>query len=402
MMSRKFTVAHAKRERVPMLVGLIGPSASGKTYSALRLATGMVEVTGGKIIVIDTEARRSLHYAEDFDFEHVQMDPPFSPNDYLEAIKYASSLSDHPKDAPNPDVLIIDSMSHEHEGQGGVLEMHAEESKRLAKRWRSTEDKVKFAAWIEPKRQRRELINTILQMGVNAIFCFRAKEKTKPGTGQEKVIHLGWQAVAGEEFVFEMLVNVLLYPNAGGVPTWQPDEKGENSMIKRPKQFLDGVFPPGQPLDEGVGRRLAEWASGGAVGVPRRTTPTTQRPMPSLDEAVAELQSAPDLEELMATARELAGWEWDETDRAYLKSTIVTMRTTLSGGDPPAGGGSDSPTDPSAGAGEGEGDSAPPSPTPSERPQETRSNGSGRSVADSEKSPESGNQADDPTNPEKW
>jgi hypothetical protein len=46
---RKFTANDAKREHVPLLIGLTGPSGGGKTYSALRLATGIQQVTGGDI-----------------------------------------------------------------------------------------------------------------------------------------------------------------------------------------------------------------------------------------------------------------------------------------------------------------------------------------------------------------
>ena len=77
-MSRTFTSTVAVRSSVPLLVGLAGPSGSGKTFSALRLATGMQRVTTKPIYVIDTEARRALHYADQFSFQHVQFDAPFS------------------------------------------------------------------------------------------------------------------------------------------------------------------------------------------------------------------------------------------------------------------------------------------------------------------------------------
>ena len=59
--ARIFTDAPATREHVPLLIGLMGPSGVGKTYSALRLATGIQTVTGGDIFVIDTETNRAKH-----------------------------------------------------------------------------------------------------------------------------------------------------------------------------------------------------------------------------------------------------------------------------------------------------------------------------------------------------
>jgi adenylylsulfate kinase-like enzyme len=71
---RKFTANDAKREHVPLLIGLTGPSGGGKTFSALRLATGIQQVTGGDIYFIDTESRRALHYADQFKFKHVELE----------------------------------------------------------------------------------------------------------------------------------------------------------------------------------------------------------------------------------------------------------------------------------------------------------------------------------------
>jgi len=63
-MEREFILQPAVKEEVPLFVGLVGPSSSGKTYTALRLATGIHKVMNqpGGIIVIDTENRRALHY----------------------------------------------------------------------------------------------------------------------------------------------------------------------------------------------------------------------------------------------------------------------------------------------------------------------------------------------------
>ena len=64
--ARTFEAKPAVRQKVPLLCGLVGPSGGGKTFSALRLATGMQQVSGGDIYIVDTEARRALHYADRF------------------------------------------------------------------------------------------------------------------------------------------------------------------------------------------------------------------------------------------------------------------------------------------------------------------------------------------------
>lgn len=261
---RIFQDTPATRQRVPVLVGLVGPSGSGKTYSALRLATGLQRVTGGDVGFVDTEARRALHYADRFKFRHLAFGAPFSPLDYLGAIEHFAKAG--------VKTIIVDSMSHEHEGPGGVLEMHEAKLDKLAGDDYKKRERMTFVAWAEPKAQRRRLINSILQMDINAIFCFRAKEKIKIVRG-EQPIQLGWMPIAGEEFVYEMTVNCLLYPAGGGVPVWAPNEVGEKSMVKLPEQFKE-LFSKSQPLDEATGETLAKWAAGDAPAKPA-ANPTT-------------------------------------------------------------------------------------------------------------------------------
>lgn len=242
---RKFEDIAARREQVPLLVGLVGPSGSGKTFSALRLATGIQRITGGDIYAIDTESRRMLHYADSFKFRHLQFDAPFSPLDYLAAIEHCI--------AKGAKTIIIDSLSHEHEGPGGVLEWHDKEmGGNTAK---------SFMAWAKPKAARRRLINSILQLNANFIFAFRAKEKLKMVRGKDPEPR-GWQPIAGEEYVYEATLNCLLLPASNGVPTWQPEHDNEG-MIKLPAQFR-GIFDKGPQLSEEVGEKLAQWAKGGA------------------------------------------------------------------------------------------------------------------------------------------
>lgn len=251
---RIFVDAPAVRERVPLLVGLVGPSGSGKTFSALRLATGVQKVDGGEVFFIDTEARRALHYAQLFKFRHVEFNAPFGPLDYLVAIDHCV--------AQGAKVIVVDSMSHEHEGPGGVLEMHEQETARLVQQWRSTPDKVKFSAWIRPKAERRRLLNSIVQRNVHFIFCFRAKEKLKILPGKDP-IHLGWQAIAGDEFIYEMTMALYLPPGGKGKPDLAPQEIGEKALLKIPVQFREMVT--NRELDEALGTALARWAEGDAA-----------------------------------------------------------------------------------------------------------------------------------------
>lgn len=253
--TRTFVDTQAERSNVPLLVGLMGPSGGGKTYSALRLATGIQRVSGGDIFFIDTEARRALHYSDKFKFRHLEFKEPFGSLDYLSAIRHCVDKG--------AGVIVVDSMSHEHIGLGGYLLTQEAEVDRMAGDDYQKRDRVKMAGWIKPSRLRQQMITGILQLNTNFIFCFRAKEKTKPVPGKQPV-EMGFMPIAGEDLLFEMTVNVLLMPKADGVPTWRSDQIGERLMMKLPGQFAS-LFPEGKPLDEETGASLAEWAKGSAV-----------------------------------------------------------------------------------------------------------------------------------------
>jgi hypothetical protein len=244
----------AVREQTPLLIGLVGPSGSGKTYSGLRLCAGIQSVAGGDIAVIDTEARRALHYANKFKFKHLAFDPPHSPERYLEALQAAVAIG--------AKTIMVDSMSHEHEGAGGVLEQHEQELDRLAGDDYRKRDAMNFLAWAKPKAQRRKLINGLLQLNANFVFCFRAKEKIKlvKVDGKTKPVDAGWQAIAGDEFVYEQTDRFLLPPGAQGVPDLS-EEAFATGVPKMPDDHSE-IIGHGKPLDEAMGAALARWAAG--------------------------------------------------------------------------------------------------------------------------------------------
>jgi hypothetical protein len=282
---RVFQDSPAVRSAVPLWIGLIGPSGSGKTFSALRLATGIQKVTGGDIYGIDTEAGRMKHYADQFKFSYVPFVAPFDPLSYRDAVRHCVNKG--------AKVIIIDSGSHLHEGSGGTLEAHENECERLSALWKTSRERVQMSAWAKPKQELREFLNEMLQLNINIIWCFRAKEKVKVITGSPPK-SLGFQPIIGDEMIFEMTVNMLLYPNSGGVPSWQPEEMAERATIKLPQQFK-AIFKENKPLDESIGMELAKWSSGSSVKqsspapVPTQPTqPPTKAPDPELDKIANE------------------------------------------------------------------------------------------------------------------
>ena len=276
---RTFTDRPAVREKTPLLIGLVGPSGGGKTFSALRLATGIQRVSGGEVFFIDTEADRALHYADKFRFRHLPFAAPFAPLDYLAAVQHCIDRK--------AGVIVVDSTSHEHEGQGGVLEMHEAELDRLAGNDFAKRQRLTMLAWAKPKAQRRALINALLQFRCNFIFCFRAKPKLKMVKGQDPE-PLGYMPIAGEEFVYEQTLKCLLLPGANGVPAWQSEFSGERAMMKLPDQFKS-IFANPVQLSEDIGEKLARWAA----GAPASTSPAESNNVAAM---IANYDRCPDRE----------------------------------------------------------------------------------------------------------
>lgn len=298
-LQEQFAITDAKPGPVQVVIGLMGPPGGGKTYSALRLASGIHRARGGPIVFIDTENDRAKKYAADFDFKHLSLRPPFRPLRYLAAVEQAAKL--------NPCAIIIDSMSDEHEGQGGVLDYHEEEIDKFLgdqkDNWARREAQSQ-RGWIKPKRERLAMIHGFLQLPAKTplILCFRSREKTaqrKDDRGKTVIEKIGWTPIAPAEIVYSCDIVCLLPPNAEGSPTWSSDKAGEDFMLKLPKYAQPAFERPG-PLNEDMGEMLARWALGEDI--------RAARPSPSPARFVFRLTNSKG-----ATAETENGVKWADT-----------------------------------------------------------------------------------------
>ena len=287
-----FKARPAKREGVGLFVGLAGGTGSGKTYSALRLARGIVGPTG-RILVADTEGRRASHYTDFFKFDTVDVEPPFRPGKFEALVKYA--------EAEQYDVLVIDSFSHEHNGEGGVLEWHDEivEQAILKARQRAREneqvdeDRIANAqnmrAWITPKMAHKAMVNSFLQRRIPIIFCLRAEEKIKvlPNGRPEP---MGWMPICDKNFGYELTMQITLSNE-------HPGKVDYNLPRKIQRQHL-ALFPDNAEITEEAGAKLAAWARGDDIKPEPKPAPTepekpaVDRTTAIADELIARIGSA--------------------------------------------------------------------------------------------------------------
>lgn len=293
-----FQFKPATRENVGLLIGLAGGTGSGKTFSAMRLASGIAN--GKKFAVIDTEAGRAKHYADQFSFDHGDLHPLFRPDAYIEAI--------HAADRAGYPVIVVDSMSHVWAGDGGVLDWQEEELNRMAgDDWKKREA-VKMASWIKPKVSHKKMVQALLQVRAHVIMCFRAEEKIDmvKVEGKTKIVPKegptglnGWMPVCEKTLPFELTASFLLLAENAGVP----------HPIKLQEQHK-ALFPQGKFIDEEAGKRIAVWAAGGSARV--TTKDYTQ-----------ELLSATTLEQLGAVWSKIP----NKSDYEALKDEIKARLT---------------------------------------------------------------------------
>lgn len=259
------TFRPAIRENVGLWINLIGGTGSGKTYTGMRLASGM---SGGtSFAVLDTENRRALHYADKFKFDHAELKPPFRPDAYVDAVLAA--------DAAGYPVILIDSGSHVWAGDGGILDWQEEELERMAGNDYAKRERVKMSAWIKPKMSHKHMVQKLLQVKAHIILCLRAEEKIEMVkvngkleiqkkqslTGKD-----GWIPICDKNLPFEATCSFLLLASEPGIP----------HPIKLQEQHK-ALFPLDKPITEQSGKLISEWASGATKPAP--LPPPTSAPV---------------------------------------------------------------------------------------------------------------------------
>lgn len=225
----------AKKEKIYLKVLLAGASGSGKSYSALKLATGIANKMGGRIAAIDTEAGRIRYYANEFDFDDLQLSEPYTPEKYIEAITQAVD--------GGYSVLIIDSITHE---------------------WNYILDQVdkipgtnSYTKWGKLTPRHNKFTEKMIQSPINIIATVRGKdayvlEQDKNGKQVPKKVGLGYTQRDGLEYEYTVTFNI---DQTNHVATAQKD----NTHLFENKYEM---------LTEKDGEALYEWANSGEERVP--------------------------------------------------------------------------------------------------------------------------------------
>jgi len=181
----------ATRKKSKLRLNLSGPAGSGKTYSALLMAKGLIG-SWDKIAVIDTENGSASLYSHLGDFNTIDLQPPYTPERYNEAIDACIS--------GGIECIIIDSSSHEWSGTGGCIEINEKlaQSKFKGNTW---------SAWSQTTPRHDSFVNKVLQAPVHIITCTRSKMETVM-TDDKKVKKLGMKDIQREGWEYELTVSL--------------------------------------------------------------------------------------------------------------------------------------------------------------------------------------------------
>lgn len=241
-MSEEFTVVQAVRKSIPALISLSGTSGSGKTFSGLLLAAGIAGTD--KVGMIDAENGRGTLYEDDpgiraalpNGYSYVPITPPYTPARYVKALQAMEGAG--------VKVCLIDSTSHEWEGEGGCTDI-AENNKLKG-----------MPNWALAKREHKKFLMYCLSSPMHIVFCLRAREKTvivKDERGKEQFVPKGIQPIAEKGFVFEMLLSLMF-----------DEATHQYAGLKVPK-MLTGAFKGGELITKEHGAAIRKWAEGGAM-----------------------------------------------------------------------------------------------------------------------------------------
>jgi len=246
-------IAPVTRQGMKLLVSLFGMSETGKTLTALKLASG-IEPDPSKRGMLDTEGgERGRAYVDQIPggYMYGALTAPFTPERYMEA------LGDFVKAGVT--TLVVDSVSHAWFAEGGILDMveNATERNDLAK-------------WAKPKRRLGKLTRQWLGCGLHLILCSRGKQPLIETIVDGKKTYVPGAIVPIQEKSLRFDMTIMALMTGDGRFTVDRQYGGKCPGALRP------IFAAGELMNEETGRRLIAWIGGQDAVTPEQRLVTMQ------------------------------------------------------------------------------------------------------------------------------
>ncbi len=177
----------AERSNCKIKMAIQGPSGSGKAYSSLLMAFGLTK-DWNKIAVLDTENGSANLYSHLGNYSVLNLSAPYTPEEYIDAIETAVKQGF--------ECLIIDSLSTEWNGQGGILDIHGNIPGNS------------FTAWSKVTPRHNAFVQAILQSNIHIIGTMRSKTDyvLSEKNGKQVPEKVGMKPVQREDSEYEFTV----------------------------------------------------------------------------------------------------------------------------------------------------------------------------------------------------
>ena len=238
----------AQRTQAKIKLALQGTSGTGKSYSALLLASGITEYK--KIAVVDTENHSADLYAHLGEYNVLQLSKPFTPERYIKAIEVC--------EAADMEVIIIDSITHEWDGSGSILDLHGNMAGNS------------FTNWSKITPRHNAFVQKILESDCHIISTIRTKSDYTLTDKNGKMVpeKVGLKGIQRDGIDFEFTI------------VFDLDIK-HNAVASKDRTGLFMDKPEGIITPE-YGKRILQWCNAG-VGI---------------DEVIRQIQKATSVEKL--------------------------------------------------------------------------------------------------------
>jgi hypothetical protein len=196
----------AVKGKKPLRLILGGPSSSGKSYTALEFAKFLSTKTGKRTAALDTEHGRLSLYADKYEFDVLEVEPPFHPNRMIELIHLAEDAG--------YGQFIIDSSTHFYNGLGGLLEIVNDAAKL---RFGGNQ----YAGWSVGTPIQNAMIDTIIRSPMHIIFTIRAKQEhvETEKNGRKFYEKTGMEFVQRNDTEFDFDVAIMMDMDNNGIVT---------------------------------------------------------------------------------------------------------------------------------------------------------------------------------------
>jgi hypothetical protein len=285
----------AVKAKQKLRLAIDGMSGSGKTFTALAIATGL----GGSIAVIDSEHGSSELYANHFNFSVLPLDD-FSIETYIAALKCAAQN--------RFDTVIIDSTSHAWDALVARVEQYAN-----ARCGGNT-----FRAWAKGTPLQHDLIEAMLSYPGHVIATCRSKteyvvEQQTGKDGKTRAVprKVGLAAVQRQGFEYEFTMTMGLNGEHIALITKDRTGKFQDKSIDKP--------------GEDFGKELIAWLNEG-VDTPQTPLAPVIEAHDVTPRAAPDVITETDIDKVISYMRSA---HYDNADPIYDEAEIETVRERL-------------------------------------------------------------------------